>query len=60
MSAGTTSTDRPATAAARPAVSIERARAAWVTAPLDSELDRWRELYALAVPAPRAVPDGAR
>ena len=52
--------DRPATVTVRPAVSIERARAAWATAPRDSELDRWRELYALAVPAPRAVPDGAR
>ena len=60
MSAGTTRTDRPATVTARPAVSIERARAAWATAPRDSELPRWRELYALAVPAPQAVPDGAR
>jgi len=60
MSADTTSTNRPVTVTARPAVRIERARAAWATAPRDGELDRWRELYALAVPAPRAVPDGAR
>ena len=60
MSAGTTSTDRPVMAAVRPAVSIERARVAWATAPRDSELDRWRELHALAVPAPQAVPDGTR
>ena len=60
MSAGTTSTDHPATVTVRPAVSIERARAAWATAHRDSELDRWRELYALAIPRSRAVPDGAR
>ena len=60
MSAGTTSTDRPATVTARPAVSIERARAAWATAPRDSELDRWRELYALAVPGPGPAGPGRR
>lgn len=40
----------------RPAEAIqtarERARLAWVTAPKETELDRWRELYDLVVPRP--------
>ena len=35
-----------------PAGSVDQARAAWVTAPRDAELDRWHELYDVAVPAP--------
>ena len=52
----TSTKDRPAITP-RP-VSIDQARAAWAAAPRDSELDRWRELYDLAVPRP--VPDGER
>ena len=33
--------------------TVEQARMAWVTASRDTELDRWRELYGLAVPRPR-------
>ncbi len=43
--------DRPASLTPRP-VAVDRARAACATAPRDSELDRWRELYDLAVPGP--------
>jgi hypothetical protein len=56
----TSTKDRPASLAPRPAVTEDQARAAWATAPRDSELDRWRELYDLAVPQSRAVPDGER
>jgi hypothetical protein len=35
-----------------PAVTVDRARTAWATASRDTELARWRELYALAVPRP--------
>lgn len=35
-----------------PAVTVARARTAWATASRDTELDRWQELYALAVPRP--------
>ena len=56
----TSTKDRPASLTPRPAVSVDQARAAWATAPRDSELDRWRELYDLAVPRPRPVPDGER
>ena len=49
-------TTRVPTAAAEdvpfPAASIDQARAAWVTAPRDAELDRWNALYDVAVPAP--------
>jgi hypothetical protein len=55
MPAGTTSMDRPASLTPRPAVTAGQARAAWATAPRDSELDRWRELYDLAVPRLRPV-----
>jgi hypothetical protein len=34
--------------------TVEQARMAWVTASRDTELDRWQELYDLAVPRPRA------
>jgi len=33
-----------------PAPTAGQARAAWATASRDTELDRWHELYALAVP----------
>ena len=49
----------PASLTLRP-VTVDQARAAWATAPRDGELDRWRELYDLAVPRPRPVPDGER
>jgi len=49
-------TTRAHTAAAEdvpsPAASIDQARAAWATAPRDTELARWHELYDRAVPAP--------
>jgi hypothetical protein len=35
-----------------PAVTVTRARNAWATASRDTELDRWQELYDLAVPRP--------
>ena len=56
----TSTKDRPASLTPRPAVTVDQARAAWATAPRDSELDRWRELYDLAVPRPRPAPDGER
>jgi hypothetical protein len=31
----------------------ERARIAWLTAPKETELDRWNDLYDLLVPRPR-------
>ncbi|HEY3957978.1 MAG TPA: hypothetical protein VGM53_31830 [Streptosporangiaceae bacterium] len=31
----------------------ERARLAWLTAPKETELDRWNDLYDLVVPRPR-------
>ena len=34
------------------AASVDEARAAWVTASRDDELDRWHELYDRVVPAP--------
>ena len=49
--------DRPASPTHRP-VTVNQARAACATASRDGELDRWRELYDLAVPWP--VPDGER
>ncbi len=52
--------DRPASLTPRPAVTVDQVRAAWATAPRDSELGRWRELYDLAVPQRRPVPDGER
>jgi hypothetical protein len=33
-----------------PAATAGQARIAWATASRDTELDRWRELYDLAVP----------
>ena len=39
--------------ASRAATAVERARTAWLTAGRDTELDRWRDLYELAVPRPR-------
>ncbi|HYZ55799.1 MAG TPA: hypothetical protein VE733_20190 [Streptosporangiaceae bacterium] len=54
-----TSQDRPA-GLTPPAVTTDQARAAWATASRDSELDRWRDLYDLAVPRPRAAADGDR
>ena len=51
--------DRPASLTPRP-VTVDQARATWATAPRDSELDRWRELYDLAVPRPRPAADGER
>ena len=44
--------DRPAKTPPR-AMTVDQARIAWVTAGRDSELDRWRDLYELAVPRPR-------
>lgn len=60
MLSATTNTDRPATLITPPTSPIDQARIAWATASRDSELDRWRELYDLAVPRPRAVPDDDR
>jgi len=39
--------------------SIEQARTAWATAPRDTELDRWRDLYDVTVPRPRGCPAAA-
>ena len=39
--------------ASQAAAAVERARTAWLTAGRDTELDRWRDLYELAVPRPR-------
>ena len=33
-----------------PGLAADQARIAWATAPRDAELDRWQELYDLAVP----------
>ena len=49
MPALTTSKEKSASLTPRP-VTVDQARAAWRPAPRDSELDRWRELYDLAVP----------
>ena len=35
-----------------PPGTADQARATWATASRDTELDRWHELYDLAVPAP--------
>ena len=59
MPALTTSKEKPDSFTPRP-VGVDQARIVWATAPRDSELDRWRELYDLAVPRPRPVPDGER
>jgi hypothetical protein len=50
MSATATPHDR---AAAERAYALQQARTAWLTASRDDELDRWRDLYELAVPRPR-------
>ena len=53
MSSNTTAQAQPAAASpgtAVPAPTVDQARAAWATASRDTELDRWHELYALAVP----------
>jgi hypothetical protein len=51
MPVNTTTPSQPTAAAPGTAArTVDQARAAWATAPRDTELDRWRELYALAVP----------
>ena len=45
--------------AAIPARAVEQARMAWATASRDTELDRWRDLYDLAVPRPGGCPAAA-
>jgi len=47
--------------ASQNACAIAQARTAWLTASRDDELDRWQELYELAVPRPRpAAADAGR
>ena len=52
MPSNTTAEVQPAAApgTTAPAPTVDHARTAWATAPRDTELDRWHELYALAVP----------
>jgi hypothetical protein len=52
MSSDTTAQAQPTATSAGtspPALTVDQARAAWATAARDTELDRWRDLYALAV-----------
>lgn len=46
------------TLALEDARKVEQARVAWLTASRDTELDRWQELYDLAVPRPSADDGG--
>ena len=39
--------------------AAQRARLAWLTAPRDTELDRWRDLYDAVVPRPGGCPAAA-
>ncbi len=48
-----------APAPAIPARTAEQARTAWATAPRDTELARWQDLYGLAVPPPVSCPAAA-
>jgi hypothetical protein len=52
MSVNTTTTSQPSAvpASSAPSLTVDQARAAWAVAPRDTELTRWQELYALAVP----------
>jgi len=59
MPSDTTSQAQPTATSAgtSPAdLTPDEARAAWATASRDTELDRWRDLYALAVPDPEPGP----
>lgn len=52
MPSNTTAQAQPTAASAGtspPDLTVDQARAAWATASRDTELDRWRDLYALAV-----------
>jgi hypothetical protein len=62
MSVNTTTTSQPSatTAGATLARTTDQARVAWATAPRDTELDRWQELYALAVPGGDRAPEAGQ
>ena len=52
-SSNITAQAQPTTAAAPSSPrTVDQARAAWITASRDAELDRWHELYDRVVPAP--------
>jgi hypothetical protein len=53
MPSSTTAQAQPTAASAgtsEPELTVDQARAVWATAARDTELDRWYDLYALAVP----------